>query len=299
MRSRHSLLPSLSAARGVPLSAAIAVMCLTSSAGCSTATTSLDVGSGAYDAAPIDATADAASIERDAATADDAAVTIDAARGDASLPDAGPTSYATSFDGTESPIVEDGGWRLGEREGIDWQDVFMAGGLAFGAGPSPDSYDDCVAVRADPPSARHTVRATIHVDAGFSPSYNQELEVIVGGTIEPHSIHLYEVLWSVAGNFQVVRWDGALGVFDTSLPLSGPGPGVPADGDVLEVSYDASDASDVHIVVRKNGVQVAEVHDTTSLRITNGTPGLSFFSRAPDASEMSRYCFSDWSYTVP
>ena len=241
---------------------------------------------------------DAASARDDAAGGNDAATT-DAARDDANLPDAGPTSYATSFDGDERPIVEDGHWRLGEREGIDWQDVVIADGLAFGAGASPDAYDDCVGVRADPPTSRHTVRATIHRDAGFDPAYNQELEVIVGGTIEPHSIHLYEVLWSVAGNFQIVRWDGALGVFDVSLPLTGGGAGTPVDGDVLEVSYDASNAADVVITVRKNGVELAQAHDTSDLRLTSGNPGLSFFSRATDASEMSRYCFSDWSYTVP
>lgn len=245
---------------------------------------------------------------RDAPTAEDAPVTgedvpstsdapVDAPRADAPLPDAGPTMFATSFDDDEDPLGP--GWRLGEREGIDWQDVVARGGLAFGAGPSPDAYDDCVAVRADAPTSSHTVRATIHIAPGFSPAYNQELEVIVGGTIEAHSVRLYEVLWSVAGNFQVARWDGPLGAYDVSLPLVGTGAGVPVDGDVLEVSYDASNPDDVVIVVRKNGTQVAEVHDTTSNRLTSGTPGLSFFSRSTDATEMDRFCFTDWSYTVP
>ena len=119
--------------------------------------------------------------------------------------------------------------------------------------------------------------------------------MVAGVTISPGNIRLYEFLWAHAGTWQIVRWDGPKGSFNFSLPVSGPGPGVPNDGDVMEFRYDATNSDEVVLTCYKNGALVATARDSTSGRILSGNPGLSFYATSGTNEDMSRYCFSEWS----
>ena len=195
-------------------------------------------------------------------------------------------------------MVEDGHWRHGRVHGLDWQNVKTAGGLAFGEAVSINDYNDCVACRDNVNNNKHSVVATIHKDASYTPPGNPEVELVVGCSINANSIRLYEFLWAHAGTWQIVRWDGAKGTFNFGLPVTGPGPGTPVEGDRMEFRYDATNAADVVLTCYKNGVLVGTAHDTTAGRILSGNPGLSFYATSGSNADMSRYCFTDWAYSV-
>ena len=42
-------------------------------------------------------------------------------------------SYSTHFTTDEDPISDGGMWLNGRRDGIDWADVVVGGGVAYGA----------------------------------------------------------------------------------------------------------------------------------------------------------------------
>lgn len=195
-------------------------------------------------------------------------------------------------------MVEDGHWRQGGTHGLDWQDVKTAGRLAFGVGLSVNGYNDCVACRDNVNNNKHSASAVIRKDPSYTPPGNPEVELVVGASIGPHSVRLYEFLWAHAGTWQIVRWNGAIGDFNFSLPVTGPGPGVPVDGDRMELRYDATNPADVVLTCYKNGVLVGTAHDATAGRILSGNPGMSFFATSGTNADMNRYCFSQWSCTA-
>jgi hypothetical protein len=207
----------------------------------------------------------------------------------------GGTSYSTTFDLTENPMLEDGGWiQAGDVAGPSWQNVRTAGGLCFGLGPAVN-YEDCTACRADFNNAGHVARGRVHVAPGYQPPSTHEVELVVGVDIAPSSVRLYEWLWSFGGGLQVVRWNGPAADFTLDLPVRGPGVGAAVEGDVMELRYDASDPSQVVLTCLVNDVVVASAVDTTAGRILSGNPGLSFFAREGAGLDMASYCFTEWS----
>ena len=194
-------------------------------------------------------------------------------------------------------MVEDGHWRHGGLHGLDWQNVQTSGGHAFGTSVS-NGYNDCVACRDNINNNKHVARGVVYKDASYSPPGNPEVELVVGVTIGSHTIRLYEWLIAWNGNMQIVRWDGPIGHFNFSLPVSGPGPGPLVDGDRVELRYDATRTTDVVLTCYKNGVLVATAHDTTAGRILSGNPGLSFYALSGTNEGMRRYCFAEWSCSV-
>jgi hypothetical protein len=190
-------------------------------------------------------------------------------------------------------MIEDGHWRQGKRDGRDWLDVKTGGGLAYGSAVST-GYNDCVACRDNYNNDRHTAIATIRKDPAYVPPGNPEVELIVGCNISSGSIRLYEFLWAHAGTWQIVRWNGAIGDFNFGLPAIGSGPGVPKDGDIMELRYDATNPAEVVLRCYKNGQLVATARDSTPGRITSGNPGLSFYALSGTNADMSRYCFTSW-----
>lgn len=191
-------------------------------------------------------------------------------------------------------MIEDGHWRHGGRDGLQWQDVKTAGGLAHGVALSIGDYNDCVACRDNYNNNKHTIIATVRKDPGYTPPGNPEVELVAGVNISAGSIRLYEFLWAHAGTWQIVRWDGPKGHFNFSLPVTGPGPGVPNDGDVMELRYDATNSAEVVLRGYKNGVLVLTARDSSAGRILSGNPGLSFYATSGTNADMNRYCFKDW-----
>ncbi len=205
------------------------------------------------------------------------------------------SSYLTTFALDENPLVEDGGWwQAGTIAGPNWQNVRVQGGRAFGVGPSAN-YDDCTACRADFGGDKHRARAVIHRAAGYTAPSTHEVELVVAVNLGPNSVRLYEWLWSIHGGLQIVRWNGLPSDFTLDLPVSGPGVGVPRDGDVMELRYDASSGNQVVLNCYANDVLVATAIDDTPGRILSGHPGLSFFARSGSGLNMASYCFSEWS----
>lgn len=189
-------------------------------------------------------------------------------------------------------MFEDGHWLQGRQHAQQWQDVHVRNGVAVGAGISTNAYDDCVACRDNFNNNKHTAIGTVFRDAGYAPSGNHEIEIIVGANIGPRSVRLYEFLWAVSGNFQVVRWNGSMGSFKFDLPTTGAVAGVPQNGDVIEVRYDATNANEVVLTCLINGRVVANVRDSTPERILSGNPGISFFGRS--GADMTRFGFARW-----
>jgi hypothetical protein len=183
--------------------------------------------------------------------------------------------YATSFSLTEHPLSEGGKWITGRAVGLDWNDPASAAGKACAwvlSGLGACRYDDSIA-HIDPSSlafrASQFAQGTVFRLPGYSPATKHEIELLLRFRITRRNARGYEILWGHNGDFAIVRWNGPLGDY-TSLGFAGPGPGVPADGDVLRADV----IGDV-IKVYKSGRLVATSPSITSWR--DGQPGIGFW----------------------
>lgn len=194
-----------------------------------------------------------------------------------------PLAYTTSFSLTENPMIEDGGWRLGSREGSNWQDVRTSSGDAFGVAVS-GGYDDCLGCRAGNP-ADHYAEGVISKAGAYSPGVSHEVELLVRFAITTGVARGYEVTWDIASTaLQVIKWNGTLGDF-TPLSTSGAGPGrVAADGDVLRVEMVGANGT-----IKLNGTSIYTFTDSTW---ATGDPGIGCFARA--GATMANYCWHSW-----
>jgi hypothetical protein len=200
-------------------------------------------------------------------------------------------SYRTRFTTDEDPISEGGIWINGKRDGIDWADVVVRNGVAYGAttrmaeaerrveqgnlsesdaaAPEGD-YDDPTAVLAGEWGRNQYVKGGVF-SRNQTEEYFQEVEIRLRSTIAPHVCTGYEVFFrclkTAEAYAEIVRWNGAVADFTSLAKLSGPDYGV-QDGDLIEAVAEGN-------VLRGfiNGVEVISATDDT---FDTGSPGIGF-----------------------
>lgn len=207
-------------------------------------------------------------------------------------------SYSTTFSANESPMVEDGNWRLGAREGLDWTDVNTSGGYAFGTQAlSGVTFDDSLACRTGF-GANHTASGVIHLD-GTLASDTHEVEILLRFSIGAHDAHGYEINLAYDGGYtEIMRWNGSLGSF---TPLAQPGAisgGAPSEGDILTAQISGNIITVWLNRVATTGIQQINSVDITSgagagLVFSSGGPGLGFWH----GGSAAHYAFTSWSAT--
>jgi hypothetical protein len=204
-------------------------------------------------------------------------------------------SYGTRFQHDEDPISEDGIWLNGATDGIDWANVVVRNGVAYGAvtrmqaaerrieqgnlaaadpgapGVAPEGdYDDPTAVISGVWGKNQHVTATVF-SKNQTEEYFQEVEIRLRSTLTPHRCTGYEVFWRCLKTenayAEIVRWNGKIGDFTSLRKLSGPQYGV-RDGDVVEAIIAGHD-----ITGFINGVEVISATDDA---FDEGGPGIGF-----------------------
>ena len=209
------------------------------------------------------------------------------------LPKKSPVrSYKTDFKRNETPISEGGLWLNGRRDGIDWADVLVRDGRAYGevtrmtsaerraeqknldagaaAGAPEGDYDDPTAVLAGKWGRDQYAKARVF-SRNQTDKYFQEVEIRLRSSMSAHHCNGYEVFWRClktdAGYAEIVRWNGGIGDFTSLAKLVGRQYGV-QDGDLIEASI-------VGNVIRGylNGKEVISATDD---KIASGNPGIGF-----------------------
>ena len=135
-----------------------------------------------------------------------------------------PESYSTAFPLTENPIVEDGLWLLGAREGVDWSDFRTETNFAYGTQSAgshgngqPGGYNDSVALRLPRVGKVWTpnqdVRGRVKIVSRSGWTGFHECQLLLRGTMHANWLTVYEAIFSVVGGttyYQLVRFNGPL-----------------------------------------------------------------------------------------
>jgi hypothetical protein len=201
-------------------------------------------------------------------------------------------SYSTRFQQDEDPVSEGGIWLNGARDGIDWADIVVRNGVAYGAvtrmqaaerraeqgnlasadaGDAPEGdYDDPTALLAGAWGKNQHARGRVF-SRNQTEEYFQEVEIRLRSTLTPHRCSGYEIFWRCLKTenayAEIVRWNGKVGDFTSLQKLSGPQYGV-QDGDIVEAII----SGDV-ITGIVNGVEVISATDNA---FGSGSPGIGF-----------------------
>jgi hypothetical protein len=196
-------------------------------------------------------------------------------------------SYRTCFQRDEDPISEGGLWLNGARDGIDWADVIVRNGVAYGAvtrmqaaehrieqgnlaSADPEAvpegdYDDPTALLFGVWGKNQHVQATVF-SKNQTEEYFQEVEIRLRSTLTPHRCTGYEVFWRCLKTenayAEIVRWNGKIGDFTSLRKLSGPQYGV------VEAIISGHDI--------KGFINGVEVISTTDDAFDAGSPGIGF-----------------------
>jgi hypothetical protein len=201
-------------------------------------------------------------------------------------------SYKTEFARNETPISEGGAWLNGRRDGIDWCDILVRDGVAYGevsrmraaerraeqkelgAGAAQDApegdYDDPTAVLTGSWGPDQYGRARVF-SRNQTENCFQEVQIRLRHNMSAHFCNGYEVFWRClktdAGYAEIVRWNGPIGGWTSLAKRVGLQYGV-QDGDLIEASI----VGDV-ITGYLNGLKVISVTDD---KIKSGAPGIGF-----------------------
>jgi len=200
-------------------------------------------------------------------------------------------SYKTEFKKNESPISEGGLWLNGRKDGIDWCDVLVKDGVAFGEvsrnqvgerraeqaalgagieGAPVGDYDDPTAVLTGQwgPNQYGKVRV---FSRNQTEKYFQEVQIRLRHNMKPKFCNGYEVFFRVldsdAGYAEIVRWNGPVGGWTSLKKLIGKKYGV-KDGAIIEASIVGN-----VITGYLNGQEMISVVDDN---IKSGAPGVGF-----------------------
>lgn len=197
--------------------------------------------------------------------------------------------YTTTFPGTENPICEQGTsgcvWINGLSTGLDWGDVATKPNLAYDttiSGAPPDN--DSIAALTGTWTGNQTVQATVSLNNSADTSAQEEVELHLNTTIEPHNATGYELDFSVVQAdpyVLIVRWNGPL---NNATALTNLYPIVVHNGDVL-MGTNVNGLITIYI----NGVKQISVTDTT---YRGGSPGIGFWNEMGTTSQLSNYGFS-------
>jgi hypothetical protein len=178
-------------------------------------------------------------------------------------------SYKTEFARSEAPISEGGLWLNGRRDGIDWCDVLVRDGVAYG---------EVSRMRA---AERRVEQASLGAGIEGAPvgvfsrkqtdRYFQEVQIRLRHNMSAHFCNGYEVFFRClrtdAGYAEIVRWNGRNGDFTSLAKLVGLQYGV-QDGDLIEASIVGN-----VITGYLNGARMISVTDD---KIASGAPGIGF-----------------------
>jgi len=202
-------------------------------------------------------------------------------------------SYNTHFAHDEVPISENGMWFNGRKDGIDWSDVIVKNGVAYGevsrmrvaeqraeqgnlaAGASVGAvplgdYDDPIAVLTGEWGRNQHVKGRVF-SRNPTDKYFHDIELLMRGTIVPHSSTGYEVFWrclkTEKGYAEIVRWNGKNGDFTSLKKVWGAQYGV-KDGDMVEATVEGN--------VVKGFINDVEVISATDDTFNSGAPGIGF-----------------------
>ena len=200
-------------------------------------------------------------------------------------------SYKTEFARSEAPISEGGLWLNGRRDGIDWCDVLVRDGVAYGEvsrmraaerrveqaslgagieGAPVGDYDDPTAVLAGEWGKDQYGRARVF-SRNQTDRYFQEVQIRLRHNMSAHFCNGYEVFFRClktdAGYAEIVRWNGRNGDFTSLAKLVGLQYGV-QDGDLIEASIVGN-----VITGYLNGARMISVTDD---KIASGAPGIGF-----------------------
>lgn len=178
-------------------------------------------------------------------------------------------SYTTRFRQDEAPISEGGRWLNGGKDGLDWYNVVITGGVAHGE-LSHGEFTDPTALLTGTWGKNQRVKARVF-SRNPTERYYQEVEIRLRSTLTPHRCTGYEVFWRCLKTpnayVEVVRWNGKVKDWTSLRKLSGAKYGV-KDGDLVEATVNGN-------VIRGfvNGVEVISVTDDT---YAQGSPGMGF-----------------------
>lgn len=200
-------------------------------------------------------------------------------------------SYRTEFRGNEAPISEGGIWLNGRKDGIDWCDILMRDGIAYGEvsrnqmaerraeqaalgagieGAPVGDYDDPTAVLTGTWGPNQYGRAQVF-SRNQTDKYFQEAQIRLRHNMSRNFCSGYEVFWrcldSEAGYAEIVRWNGPVGGWTSLAKLVGKQYGI-KDGAVIEASIVGN-----VITGYLNGVKSISVIDDN---IKTGAPGIGF-----------------------
>jgi len=181
------------------------------------------------------------------------------------------TTYSTQFLAEENPISEKDMWITGKTAGLDWADVAVAAGLAYGIQSGANGYDDSTAVLTGAWKPDQMAQATVHCAHQRDDVY-EEVELRLRSVLSAHNATGYEVNFRCSKTSkayaEIVRWNGPLGKFTYLARGRGAKYGV-ADGDAV-----AATAVGSLITAYINGVQLLQAADDT---YPTGNPGMGFF----------------------
>jgi hypothetical protein len=212
------------------------------------------------------------------------------------VPSGTAKSYSTKFPKAEDPISEGGKWISGKKAGLDWADVRVIPGFAFGTEiggnrPAPDKYDDSTALLTGTWGPNQTVEARVHRINKDNDNVYEEVELRLRSSLSPHNCTGYEVMFrcskSPKAYCSVARWDGILGAFMMLKQAQGSRYGV-ADGDVVKASIRGE-----VITVWINGVQILQ---TSDYLFKSGNPGIGFYLEGATGVN-NQYGFSSFKAT--
>ena len=183
--------------------------------------------------------------------------------------------YVTHF---QNPVAEGGHWSNGQTDGLDWANVTVIPGLAFGAEiggsrPEPQKYDDSTALLTGDWGPNQTLEATVYsVHPNQDDKVWEEVELRLRSALAPHQCTGYEVMFRCSKIPQaycnVARWEGPLGKFTYLKNLGGSRYGVQT-GDVVKATMIGS-----LLTVYINGEQILQVSDD---KFPRGNPGMGFY----------------------
>jgi len=181
-------------------------------------------------------------------------------------------SYTTSFTQTENPISEGSRWINGKTVGLDWSNVAVSSGVAYGTQRGIDGYNDSLAVLSGTWGPDQTAEATVHSINQVGGNTFQEVELLLRFAISAHSARGYEINFRAVNTSeaysQIVRWNGSLGNFTLIDSRGGTAYGI-KEGDVVKATIVGN-----KITTYINGVAKFSVTDST---FSNGAPGMGFY----------------------
>lgn len=162
------------------------------------------------------------------------------------LPKKAPVrSYKTDFKQNESPISDGGLWLNGRKDGIDWCDVLVKDGVAYGEvsrnlmaerraqqaalgagveGAPVGDYDDPTAILTGKWGPNQYGKGRVF-SRNQTDKYFQEVQIRLRHNMAANFCNGYEVFFRTlntdAGYAEIVRWNGPIGGWTSLKKLIG------------------------------------------------------------------------------